>query len=123
MVKSTKLVQSNLSLSTYVQYVEDFKLWVKVAGPAPRVPEKFAVICEWAQASHVSWRISSRACDTLQEVIDEVHDEQATYNEILEINERAKKTDVKSLLQQQQLTCISGRQVNPNPQFINVSLL
>jgi len=34
------MVKSDLTLSTYVQCVEDFKFWVNVAGRPHRLPEK-----------------------------------------------------------------------------------
>jgi len=37
MVKNAEI---DLSLNTYVQYLEDFKLWVLAAGNAHRLPEK-----------------------------------------------------------------------------------
>ena len=40
MVKNAKMEKSELSLNTYVQYVEDFKFWVLAAGNAYRLPEK-----------------------------------------------------------------------------------
>ena len=40
MVKIAKMEKSDLSLNTYVQYVEDFKFWEMAAGNAHRLPEK-----------------------------------------------------------------------------------
>ena len=40
MVKNAKMEKSDLSLNTYVQYVEDFKFWVLEAGNAHRLLEK-----------------------------------------------------------------------------------
>ena len=40
MIKNVKMEKSDLSLNTYVQYVEDSKLWVMVEGLAHRIPEK-----------------------------------------------------------------------------------
>jgi len=39
-VKSAYMEESDLSLNTYVQYVEDFKFWVLAAGNAHRSPKK-----------------------------------------------------------------------------------
>ena len=36
---------SDLTLSIYVQYVEDFKIWVNVAGRPHRLPEKEFAKC------------------------------------------------------------------------------
>jgi len=38
--KNAKMEKADLSLNTYLQYVEDFKLWVLAAGNAHRIPEK-----------------------------------------------------------------------------------
>ena len=38
LVKKANMEKSNLSLSTYVQYVEDFRFWMNVAGRAHRLP-------------------------------------------------------------------------------------
>ena len=40
MVKNAKMEKSDLSLNTYVSYVEDFKFWVMTAGNAHRLPRK-----------------------------------------------------------------------------------
>ena len=36
--------KSDLALSTYVQYVEDFRFWMNVAGRVNRLPEK-EIVC------------------------------------------------------------------------------
>jgi hypothetical protein len=45
MIKNAKMEKSDLTLSTYVQYVEDFKFWVNVAGMPHRLPGK--EIAKW----------------------------------------------------------------------------
>ena len=45
MIKNAKMEISDLTLSTYVQYVEDFKFWVNVAGRPHRLPEKEIAKC------------------------------------------------------------------------------
>jgi hypothetical protein len=40
MMKNAKMKKSDLSLSTYTQYVEDFKFWIKAAGDLHNIPEK-----------------------------------------------------------------------------------
>ena len=40
MVKNAKMEKSDLTLSTFVQYVEDFRFLVNTAGRAHRLPEK-----------------------------------------------------------------------------------
>ena len=42
---NTKMVKSDLSLSTYVQYMEDFCFWMNVAGRAHRLPEREIAKC------------------------------------------------------------------------------
>ena len=36
---------ADLTLSTYVQYVEDFKFWVYIAGRPHRIPDKEIAKC------------------------------------------------------------------------------
>ena len=52
MIKNAKMEKSDLTLSTYVQYVEDFKFWVNVAGRPHRIPDKeiAIVLCQWVEA-------------------------------------------------------------------------
>ena len=80
MVKTAKMEKSDLSLNTYVQYVEDFKFWVLAAGNAHRLPEKEIVIfCQWFQARGISGRdLSFRAFETLVDVIAETRVSQAS---------------------------------------------
>jgi len=40
MIKNVKMEKLDLTLSTYVQYVEDFKFRVNVAGRPHRIPDK-----------------------------------------------------------------------------------
>ena len=40
LIKNAKMEKSDLTLSTYVQYVEKFRFWINVAGRAHRVPDK-----------------------------------------------------------------------------------
>jgi hypothetical protein len=40
MLKNAEMVMEDLSLSTYSQYVEDFKFWMKVAGDTHNIPDK-----------------------------------------------------------------------------------
>ena len=40
MIKNAKMEKSDLSLNTYLQYVENFKFWVMAAGTAHRLSEK-----------------------------------------------------------------------------------
>ena len=45
MIKNAKMEKSDLNLSTYVQYVEDFKFWVDVAGRPHQIPDKEIAKC------------------------------------------------------------------------------
>ena len=40
MVKNAKMEKFDLTLSTFVQYVEDLRFWVNAAGRTHRLPEK-----------------------------------------------------------------------------------
>jgi hypothetical protein len=40
MLKNAKMVKDDLSLSTYSQYVDDFKFWMKAARDTHKPPEK-----------------------------------------------------------------------------------
>ena len=40
LIKNAKMEKSDLSLSTYVQNVEDFRFWINVAERPYRLPEK-----------------------------------------------------------------------------------
>ena len=43
--KNAKMEKSDLTLSTYVQYVEDFLCWMKVGGQVHRLPKKEIAKC------------------------------------------------------------------------------
>ena len=45
MIKNAKMEKLDLTLSTYVQYVKDFKFWVNVAGRPRRIPDKEIAKC------------------------------------------------------------------------------
>jgi len=45
LIKNAKMEKSDLSLSTYVQYVEDFRFWMNVAGRTHRLPDKEIAKC------------------------------------------------------------------------------
>ena len=45
MIKNAKIEKFDLTLSTYVQYVEDFKFWVNFAGRLHRLPKKEIAKC------------------------------------------------------------------------------
>ncbi len=73
MVKNAKMEKSDLSLNTYVQYVEDFKFWVLAAGNAHRLPEKEIVKMFVSGLKPEVFReeIYSRAFETLVDVMAE----------------------------------------------------
>ena len=97
MVKNAKMEESDLTLPTFAQHVEDFTFWVNTAGRAHRVPEKEIAIFFVSGLKPDLFReeIYARSCETLQEAMDESRAELATYRDILEITGRVKKSDVK----------------------------
>ena len=47
--KNAKMDKSDLALSTYVQYVGNFRLWMNVAGRFHRLPEtEIEMFCQWS---------------------------------------------------------------------------
>ena len=97
MIKNAKMEKSDLSLNTYVQYVEDFKFWVMAAGLPHRIPEKEIVKCfvNGLKPELFKEEMFSRSCDTLVEVMAAARAHLATYRDILETSERVKKPEVK----------------------------
>jgi hypothetical protein len=97
MLKNAKMMKDDLSLSTYSQYVEDFKFWMKAAGDTHKPPEKEVVkiFVNGLKPEIYRDEIYSRACENLRGVINEAREELATYREVLEITDRMKKSDVK----------------------------
>jgi len=49
LIKNARMEKSDLSLSTYVQYVKDFHFWMNVAGRTHRLLDKEIekMFCEW----------------------------------------------------------------------------
>ena len=45
MIKNAKMEKTDLTVSTYVQYVEDFKFWANVAGRPHRLSEREIAKC------------------------------------------------------------------------------
>jgi hypothetical protein len=84
-VKNAKMDKSDLTLSTFTQYVEDFKFWVQVAGEPHKVPEK-----ELAKMF-----VSGLKPESLRDAIGESRAKLAVYRESLDITERMKKSEVK----------------------------
>jgi len=69
--------KSDFSLSTYVQYVEDFRFWMDVAGRAHRFPEKEIAKCFNSRLKLDVFReeMYSRTFETLGDVICEAREE------------------------------------------------
>ena len=45
LIENAKIEKSDLMLSTNLQYVEDFRFWMNVAGPSHRLPDKEIAEC------------------------------------------------------------------------------
>ena len=72
--ENAKMEKSNLTLWTFVQYVEDFRFWVKAAARAHRMPEKEIAKMFVTGLKPDLFREDvyySRSCETLQEAMDE----------------------------------------------------
>ena len=69
-------------MSTFVQYVEDFRFWVNAAGRAHQ-PEK-DIAKTGLKPDLFREEIYSRSYETLQEAMDESRAELFTYRDILE---------------------------------------
>jgi len=82
-------------LSTYVQYVEDFRFfdyWVNVAGRSHRHPEKEISKCFVTGLEPESFReeMYSRTFENSDDVIREAREELSTYRDILEVSDHVK---------------------------------
>jgi len=95
--ENAKMEKSDLTLSIFVQYVDDFRFWVNAAGRAHRLLEKeiAKMFVTGLKPDLFREEIYSRSCETLQEAMDESRAELSTYRDILEITDRVKKADVK----------------------------
>ena len=73
MIENAKMGKSDLSLSTYVQYVEDFRFWMNVAGRAHCLPEKEITKCFVSGLKENVFReeMHPRTFETLDDVIRE----------------------------------------------------
>ena len=71
----------DLSLSTYVQYVEDFRFWMNVAGRTHRLLDKEIAKCFDSGLKLDVFRedMYSRTFDTLEDVIREAREDLSTY--------------------------------------------
>ena len=90
MIKNAKIEKSDLSLFTYVQYVEDFRFWMNVAGRTHRLSDKEIAKCfvSGLKPDVISEEMYSRSFDTLEDVIfREACEDLSTYRNILKISE------------------------------------
>ena len=99
--KNAKMERSDLSLNTYVQYMEDFKFWVMEAGNAHRLPETQIVkmFVSGLKSEIFREEIYSRAFDTLVDVMAETRHELANYRDIMEIFQRIQRPEPKKRLE------------------------
>jgi len=77
--------KSDLSLSTYVQYVEDFRFWMDVAGRTYRLPDKEIAKSRFVRGLKPDVfreEMYSRTFDTLEDVIHEAREDLSTYRDI-----------------------------------------
>ena len=90
MIKNAKMEKSDHSLSTYVQYVEDFRFWMNVAGRTHRLLDKEIAKCFVCGLKPDVFReeMYSRTFDTLEDVIHEAREDLSTYGDILKISDR-----------------------------------
>ena len=81
--------KSDLTLSIFVQYVDDFRFWVNAAGRAHRLLEKeiAKMFVTGLKPDLFREEIYSRSCETLQEVMDESRAELFTCHDILKITD------------------------------------
>jgi hypothetical protein len=86
-----------LSLNTYVQYVEDFKFWVMVAGNTHRIPEKeiAKLFVSGLKPDIFREEIYARSCESLVDAMAETRNELSNYREFMEISDRIKRPEVK----------------------------
>ena len=94
MIKNAKMEKLDLTLSTYVQYAEDFKFWV-VAGRPHRIPDKEIAKCFVNGLKPELFReeMYSRSFENVDDVVREVREELPTYRDVLEISDRVKKSE------------------------------
>jgi len=80
MIKNAKMEESNLTLSTYVQYVEEFKFWVNIVVWPHRFQEKEIVksFVSGLKPDIFLEEIYSRIFENLDDVIRETHEEIST---------------------------------------------
>ena len=79
--------KSDLSLNTYVQYVEDFKFWVMASREIERLFKFLSVV----KPDIFREDIYSRSFEILVDVMAETRHELSNYRDIIEISERIKR--------------------------------
>ena len=77
MIKNANMEKSDLTLSTYVQNVEDFKFWANVAGRPHRIPDKEIAKCFVNGLKPELFRdeMYSRSFENLDDVVREIREE------------------------------------------------
>jgi len=97
LIKYATMEKSDLLLSTFVQYVEDFRFWMNVAGRDHRLPDKeVAKNIVGGIKPDVFEKMYSRSFETLSDVIHEAWEELSTNRDILEISDRIRKVEPKN---------------------------
>ena len=93
----TTMEKSDLSLSAYVQYVEDFRFLMNVSGRVHRLQEN-----EITKSFVIGLKLDEfreemyfRTFKTLDDIIREAREELSTFRDILEISDRIKKLEPK----------------------------
>ena len=84
LIKNAKTGKSDLTLSTNVQYVEDFRFWMNVTGHTHRLPDKEIAKYYVSRLKTDVFReeMYSRTFETLEYVIREAREELSTYRDI-----------------------------------------
>ena len=97
LIKNAKMEKSDLSLTTYVQYVEDFRFWVNVAGRPHRIPDKEIAKCFVNGLKPELFREETyaRSFENLDDVVRDAREELHTYRDIMEISDRVKRPEPK----------------------------
>ena len=110
MIKNAKMEKSDLSLNTYLQYVEDFKFWVMAAGNAHRIPEKeiAKLFVSGLKPDIFREEIYARSCESLVDVMAETRNELSNYRKIIDIKLPEVKKDSKDRMPEAPVSRKSG---------------
>ena len=96
MIKNAKMEKSNLTLSTYVQYAEDFKLGLMWRGGLIGFRKKLQnVLLNGLKPDIFREEMYSRTFENSDIVVWEARKELSTYRDILEISVHVKKSEPK----------------------------